>query len=186
MKIVLIRHGKPNVNWSGWVSALEFGGLVSEYDEADLDQTFPPTIETINSAAGCQFSVCSHLTRSIESAKYLNLAPANWVHSDFRECETPYAHWRFLKLPIKAWIWLFRVLQLTGYSNHSESYQDFKKRSEECANQLIKFAEMHGSVVFIGHGILNLFLHKALLKKGWIGSKKSPKKYWSFGEYFLD
>lgn len=186
MKIVLIRHGKPNVNWSDWVNALEFGRLVSEYDEAEIDQTCPPPIETINSATGCHFSVCSHLVRSIESARFLNVETANWIHADFRECETPYAHWRRLKLPVTAWIWVFRGLQLAGYSNHSESYQAFKKRSEACANQLIKFAEAHGSVVFIGHGVLNFFLHKKLLEKGWLGPKKSPKKYWSFGEYFLD
>lgn len=167
------------------MSASEFGTWLSDYDLAGIDVTLPPPKKTVDHADECGFIVCSDLIRSLESATLLNITP-DQICAKFREFETPYAHWKYPALPIIVWIWLFRLLQLMGYSRYAESYIQAKLRSETCANQLIKLAEIHGSVVFIGHGLLNFFMHKYLLKKGWKGPQKSTKKYWNVGEYSYD
>ncbi len=182
MKIVLIRHGKPDIKKTGRVSASGFGAWLSDYDLAGIDVTLLPSKETVDHAGECGFVVCSDLIRSLESATLLKIFPHK-VCAKFREFETPYALWKYPVLPIIVWIWLFRLLQLTGYSRHSESYVHAKLRSEACANQLIQLAKRHGSVVFVGHGLLNFFMHKYLLKKEWKGPQKFTKKYWSVGEY---
>ncbi len=165
------------------MNASEFGVWLSDYDLAGIDATLPPPKKTIKSVMTCDFIVCSNLVRSLESATLLNIPPHK-ICAKFREFETPYALWKRPALPITVWIWVFRLLQLTGYSRYSESYAHAKKRSEACANQLIELAKTHGRVVFVGHGLLNFCMHKYLLKKGWKGPQKSLKKYWSVGEYF--
>ena len=182
VKIVLIRHGKPAIKRLQRQSASEFGAWLLEYDLAELDVSLSPSIEAIKCVSEYDFVVCSDLIRSLESAKLLNQTPDK-VCATFREFKTPYASWKGLKLSTTTWIWLFRGLQLLGYSKYAESYADAKKRSEACAVQLMKLAETHDGVVFVGHGLLNWFIHKKLLKMGWLGPKKSSKKYWGFTEY---
>lgn len=183
MEIVLIRHGKPMIETSGIVSAADFGEWVSRYDHAGVDKNHCPSSEVIERAAKCVFTVCSNLPRSIESAKLLNIDNPGKVSSMFRECEMPYGNWKYPKLSKSAWSLIFRLLQLTGYSSNSESYREIKERSKVCAGQLVELAQSHGSVLFVGHGALNWFLHKELRKLGWSGPNDSTKKYWEFGEY---
>ncbi|MCW9025214.1 MAG: histidine phosphatase family protein [Gammaproteobacteria bacterium] len=184
MEIVLIRHGKPKIETTGIVSAADFGEWVSRYDKAGIDDNHSPSGSVIERAAACGFTVCSDLPRSIESAKLLNLESPEKVSSMFRECEMPYGKWKYPKLSKSAWSVIFRLLQLAGYSGNSESYREIKERSKVCASQLVELAQSHGSVLFVGHGALNWFLHKELKKLGWSGPDKSTKKHWEFGEYF--
>jgi len=153
---------------------------------AGLDKGNMPTKSAIQKAAECSFSVCSHLPRSIESATFLKIVKPGLVSPLFRECEMPYSNWQFPKLPKTAWPILFRLLQVAGYSANAESYKEMKKRSNECALQLTDFARSYGSVLFVGHGVLNWFIHNQLLAMGWLGPKKSPKKHWEFGEYIYN
>ena len=183
MEIVLVRHGKPKAEISGRVSAAAFGAWVSEYDKAGIDERYQPTRSAIERASSCVFTVCSNLPRSIESATLLNIEKPELVSSEFRECEMPFSNWKSPKLSKSAWALLFRLLQLAGYSSNAESYKDIKERSKKCAAQLANLAENHGSVLFVGHGALNWFLHRHLLKMGWSGPKKSAKNHWGFGEY---
>ncbi len=183
MEIVLIRHGKPNIETSGKVSALDFGSWVSAYNMAGIDNKDQPTVSAIEKANSCAFTVCSNLPRSVESATLLKIVKPNLVSPEFRECEIPYGSWKHLKLSKSAWSVVFRLLQLAGYSNNAESYREIKKRSKKCSTQLIELAKNHGSVLFVGHGALNWFLHKHLVSMGWSGPEKSTKKHWEFGVY---
>lgn len=183
MKIVLIRHGKPKIDTSIKISAADFGAWVSDYDLASLDKEYRPTQLAIETATSSAFSVCSSLPRSIESAAFLGINEPDITSQQFRECEMPYLKWTYPNLSIKSWSVFFRLLQLAGYSNNAESYKDIKRRSEACAVQLANLSHKHGSVIFIGHGTLNWFLHKDLKKMGWVGPKKSAKKHWEWAEY---
>lgn len=183
MEIVLIRHGKPKIEMSGKVSASEFGAWLSEYNGAEIDKEYQPSIKAIERAKSCSYTVCSSLRRSVESAKLLSIEKPDLISDVFRECEMPYSNWGYPKLSKTLWPLVFRLLQLSGYSSNAETYKEIKERSKECATHLADLAQQHGSVLFVGHGVLNWLLHKHLLKMGWSGPEKSASSHWGVGEY---
>lgn len=183
MEIVVLRHGKPNIEATGKVNPIEFGEWVENYDKAGVYESDGLDEKILDRVNRCNFVVCSHLPRSIESAKRLGISSPGLVSSDFRECEMPHGEWQYPKLSISAWSLIFRLFQLAGCSFNSESYKEAKERSIDCANQLAELAHNHGSVLFVGHGALNWLLHKQLLRMGWSGPHKSAKDHWAFNEY---
>ncbi len=183
MEIVLLRHGKPDIDTSGKVSASDFGKWVMEYDQAGIDKIFTPTKEAYERAELCSFTVCSTLPRSIKSAEALNIDVLDMVSHLFRECEMPYANWKFPKLSKMSWSILFRILQLAGYSSNAESYKAIKNRAEMCASQLAELSKENESILFIGHGTIIWFIHKQLLRMGWSGPQKAAREYWEYGVY---
>ena len=183
MEIVIIRHGKSAIDTLGKVSASEFGSCAKDYDMAGIDEKNQPPIEVIEKAKACNFSVCSSLARSLHSAKLLEIDNPDFVSPLFRECEMPYNNWKFPKLPKSLWPIVYRILQISGYSPNAESYKEIKLRSRECAIQLIEFAKTHGSVLYIGHGVLSWVLHKQLQSLGWAGPAKSIRAHWDCGVY---
>jgi len=95
VEIVLIRHGKPKIDLSGKMSASSFGGRVASYDQSGIDTEHQPTAEAYKRAKQCEFIVCSTLPRSIESAWALNIETPDIISSLFRQCEMPYANWKY-------------------------------------------------------------------------------------------
>jgi len=183
VEIILIRHGKPKIDILGKMSAADFGKRVIDYDQSGIDTEHKPTNEACKKAGECRFVVCSTLPRSIESARALNIKTPDIISHLFRECEMPYANWKYPKLTGDLWSALFRILQLAGYTSNAESYAAIKYRTKECINQLGELSQKHGSVLFVGHGAIIWLMHKQLLRMGWLGPKKSVRKYWEFGVY---
>jgi len=182
VEIIIIRHGRPVIEASRAISASDFNKWVQAYDQATIDQEYQPSSETINIASRCTKIVCSHLPRSIESAKALKKTP-DTTEFLFREAEIPSGRWTYPKFKPKTWAIIFRVLQLFGYSANAESLSEIKNRALTCANQLITYAEQHGSVLFVGHGTLNWFIHRQLISMGWNGPTKANSKHWGYGVY---
>lgn len=185
MKITLIRHGRPDVETSGRVSPKEFSQWVDAYDRAGLAPDSRPEAELVRQLEHSRFVVCSHLPRSLESAAVLKVDPD--ISSElFRECEMPKAGWSHPSLSIRFWSVFFRVLQIFGYSHKAESLDEIRQRADLCAEQLIDYAGRYGSVVFIGHGTINWFIHRRLLRQGWAGSKRPNSSHWGCNIYRVD
>lgn len=182
-KIVLMRHGKPRIGTSGRVSASGFGEWVSQYDSAGIETERRPADEALERARGCSFIVCSTLPRSVESAKALGVEAIDLVSHLFRECGMPYGNWKHPKLSKSLWSVLFRTMQLVGYSSNAESFKAMKERARKCTSQLEELAREHKSVLFVGHGIMNRFIHGRLLRMGWSGPRGAARKHWEFGVY---
>jgi hypothetical protein len=73
MEIVLLRHGMPEIIKNRWLTAAEFGLWISEYNAAGINLGCMPSNDLIGRAGRCSFIVCSHLPRSMESAKVLKV-----------------------------------------------------------------------------------------------------------------
>lgn len=58
-----------------------------------------------------------------------------------------------------------------------ESYRSAKVRAELAAEQLVEIAKETGKVVLFGHGFMNLYIRKALIRKGWTINCKS-NSFW--------
>ncbi|WP_455201202.1 histidine phosphatase family protein [Kaarinaea lacus] len=183
MEIVVIRHGKSIVDPSGSVNAREFGVCTREYDELGVCGKHLPDQKTIERVAKCKFTICSDLSRSIQSAKLLGLEEPGLISSLYRECEIPYTDWLFPKLSKTKWAMIFRIFQLMGYSPNAESYKQALNRSKACAVQLEQLSFEYGSVLYVGHGALIWLIHRQLLSSGWLGPRKSAREHWEYGVY---
>lgn len=183
MKIILLRHGKPDIEANHKLSSREYGGWVAEYNAASIDATHLPHEDTINMAKQCNFFVCSDLPRSIDSAKQLGVQEINIIDPMFREFEVPYSSKRLVRLSPGLWTVIYRLLWVMGYSSNSESYATAKNRAEDCLNKLLVYAENYGNVLFIGHGSLLWYITKLLHAQGWSGPKTAPGKYWQYATY---
>ncbi len=183
MKIILLRHGEPADLSFSKINASAFYEWVNLYNYSGLCVSSKPTVEAINISEKCNAVVCSDLPRSIESAKALNIKKITITSSQFNEAGLPTSCGKLLKLSPKTWAVIYRVFWLFGYSNNSESYKEAKSRASKSVNILIKLAQEHGSVLFVGHGVYNWLVAKELKSVGWSGPKKPTSKHWSFGVY---
>lgn len=183
MKIVLLRHGKPRIERMRRLSAAELPLWVDAYNAAGLDSDCPPPGMTQELLAQRPFVVCSDLRRSQESARVLGAADIDACDALFREITMPSANWRLPRLSLTTWEYLFWFLWLFGYSANTESYSAARRRAAHCAERLIEWAEVHDTVLFVGHGSLNWLISRHLRNRGWSGSWRSPYRYWEFAIY---
>lgn len=183
MHIVLMRHGKPQIDWNVSVTAEGFGAWVRQYDAAGLDPGHPPSPDAVEHANRCAFTVCSDLPRSLQSAQTLGIEQVHVSDAMFREVAMPYAAWRFPRLAPMAWMVLFRLAWGLGYAGKGESSKAAKARARRCAAHLVELAARHGTVLFVGHGGLNWLIAKQLKRMGWSCPGKSPRKYWECSVY---
>ena len=187
MKIVLMRHGEPKTDLSDMLkkkcSAKELETIFGVYIDSGLNTQKIPPPEALRMAKTCNAVVCSDLPRSIESATALGILNIDFVDSIFREADLPYTNWRYPKLTVFTWGIFFRVLWYLGYSNRAEPITFVKQRAETAAIKLKEIADERGSVMLIGHGIINRFVAKKLRNNGWSGPKNPGYNYWEYGVY---
>jgi hypothetical protein len=120
-KIILLRHGKPDVPEYEIMKGHEIHKWIESYNLSGIDLSCQPSCEATEIAKGCNVVVCSDLARSIESAKALEINEINTIEPLFREMGLPYGNVPFMKLKPEIWAVLFRILWLFGYSSNSES-----------------------------------------------------------------
>ncbi|MES9861226.1 MAG: histidine phosphatase family protein [Candidatus Thiodiazotropha sp. LLP2] len=181
MRITLIRHGKPAFELRGNVPANALNEIVKSYDLSGIVGT--PPKEVLSAVKGNHFVVCSHLLRSIESAKSLGYGEECIQEPLFRETAIPHFNSGRITLPIGVWVVILRVLWLFGFSRNGESLANLKLRARQAAVKLIQLAEEHQNVLLVGHGFINHFIAKELRKKGWFGPLKPGKEYWEYAIY---
>ncbi|WP_287602465.1 hypothetical protein [Thiothrix sp.] len=182
MKIILMRHGKPDFDFSRRVKATEFARIAHEYDTAGMVDH--PPIQAMEQAQQCNAVVVSDLIRSHLSAQALILENIVLSSTLFKEAPLPYPSSGNIKLSVSIWAVLLRVAWLLGYSQNSESFNAASNRAKEAAGVLMQLAEKHGSVLLVGHGVMNWLLAKELRKQGWAGKTTSQGgKHWGFGVY---
>lgn len=165
------------------LSAAELPSWVAAYNAAGLDGDCPPPGNTRELLVRRPFVVCSDLRRSQESARALGVADIGACDALFREINMPSADWRLPRLSLTAWECLFWFLWLFGYSVNTESMSAARRRAAYCSDRLTEWAEIHDTVLFVGHGSLNWFISRHLRRRGWSGSWRSPHRHWEFAIY---
>ena len=170
MEIVLIRHGKPTSADNPVVNATEYTRWIRRYNWSDVAFDSRPANKDVNHSL-C-YVVSSDFKRAIHSACIYTGKFQEIISELFREMEIP----RY-KLPLRlkamTWVYLCRVLWMFGLKGSFESYRSAKIRAEIAADKLIDLATENGKVVLFGHGYLNVYIRKAIMKKGWLLKSKS-------------
>jgi hypothetical protein len=189
IQITILRHGIPDLPEWGKVHASKMPEWINAYNAAGVKNSVSPIVLKMINHSSHQFIVCSNLKRSIHSAKIIGYQSPHLVDAVFREAELPTIQIPFIRLTPHQWSMVFRGFWFIGVSTDIEPLAAFKQRVSSAAEQLIKSAEKHDSVLLIGHGVINRFISKALISKGWIG-EKAPNgnqyhgyEYWEHAQY---
>lgn len=181
VRITILRHGRPDFDWERAAKGSDFRSLENAYDSAGV-VGIPPE-ESLNLVDYHNFVVCSHLPRSVQSAKALGANTIHLASPVFREMNLPYFDHISITLPIKLWVIIYRSLWFLGFSRNTESISIAKARAKVASTKLVELAATHQSVLFVGHGFLSHYVAKELLANNWMGPRSPGKKYWEFGTY---
>ena len=98
MKIMLLRHGRPDIDIPDKIRSSEIAEFIHRYDKAGVAMDSNPSPETIEAVSKMQVVVCSHLPRSLESAQKLTEKSILLSDEIFREAELPSTNWTYPRL----------------------------------------------------------------------------------------
>jgi broad specificity phosphatase PhoE len=182
MRIILVRHGRVRLKWRNWISPNQMAEWIHAFNTADVCIDDIPD-ETQAVAESVEIFVSSTMTRSIRSAQCLCGRKAVVSNAVFVEAGLPYASWRTPELPAAFWALVFRLAWLLGYARESESYTQAKQRSVAASRQLINLAQQHGSVLLVGHGIMNRLIAKQLAQMAWRPEGRQRVAHWRCSVY---
>jgi broad specificity phosphatase PhoE len=183
-RIILLRHGKTLVTLSGKVNASDLADLAHKYTAAGIVDV-PPT-KVLNAVRDASFVLCSDLPRSLQSAQALRFAEVHGIEPDLRETVIPHFSKGSIKLSVSVWLIILRVLWLAGFSQNGESYTSAKRRARKATAMLTVLAERHGTVLLVGHSVMNYLIARELRARGWRGPAKPGKRFWDYGVYEYD
>jgi broad specificity phosphatase PhoE len=176
-EILLVRHGVPDCDHRSPIRGRDFARWVREYDAAPLDRTILPPAVLRARASAVSLVVTSTMRRSLESARVI--APDHAVVSDplLNEAGIPTALDVPLALRPLHWDAIARLAWLVGWAGGAESVVEARGRATDAATHLAGLAARHGSVMLVGHGMLNSLIARALRRAGWTGSGLT-RRYW--------
>ena len=180
MEIVLLRHGKAEIELEGFLSAKEFKVLVKKYTKTGIKDN-PP--EKLKELFNSYYVVSSELTRSLKSAKKIGFNEIHFSSDLLNETAIPHYDDGFIKLPVVVWLIYYRLIWLFGFSKNGESFSQAKSRAKQAVEKLIILAEEKEKLIIIGHGLMNRLIAKQLISMGWVGPVSPGKKYWEYGAY---
>jgi broad specificity phosphatase PhoE len=189
--ITFIRHGKP-VIWKQYSPfSLVRGGKIADildtYDHCDIDNKIKNFNQIQKLIKNGDLFLSSNLKRAKDSFQLLGITdfqendllneprlPANLFAKDFR-------------LPIFIWAILLRIVWLSGYDRNCESMKVFKKRMDRAIDFLETKLVAYDHIIIMGHGFVNFFMIRRLLKKGWRKRASTTlKKFWSYTQIVED
>ncbi len=179
MTIILMRHGKPDHPVSGRFTAQALTAWCEGYDRADICD-YPP-MRSMTIARQASVIASSPLPRARSSLARLGLQP-HAVDEVFSEVAIPTLPFERLHLPLNVWLALLRVLWLCGYAGRVESVQHARQRAQQAADKLIALSQQ-GTVLLVGHGIMNKLIARELRKRGWQAEKHASSRHWSSAIY---
>jgi len=184
MEITLIRHGEPEYELKGRAKAKEISDVINNYDLSGIKDK--PSVTVIESVSNIRAVVCSDLRRSLDSASALGFEVIHDSKPLFREVSTPHFKSGEFSMSIDNWAVFLRVSSLFGFSRNGESLLMARRRAKKAALELVQLAKDEKSVLLVGHGFINYFIAKELLKMNWVGPSKPGGGYWGYGTYKYD
>ncbi|TBW10618.1 fructose-2,6-bisphosphatase [Azotobacter chroococcum subsp. isscasi] len=168
MRIILVRHGRPEHSAARWCSPAQMKDWIARYNEADVaGDEMPDRLVALAAEAGTV--ACSSVARCVQSRAFLDVDCCLQPDPLFAEAHLPYLDWPFPRLPPSLWRLLFRSAWFCGFARHTEPIGESNRRAGAAAERLIQLAEAHGSVLLMGHGIMNVLIARQLRKRGWAG-----------------
>jgi len=182
-RIVLTRHGRPDLRLPRRVRPRDWPALVHAYDRAGICPASLPKRPLAQLASQCGLVACSPLRRSVESARLLGGTQETLCDELFREVALPHASWTLPPLHPYVWGTLFRFAWMCGFARNGEDRAGAQRRADAVTHRLVELANERGSVLLVGHGVLNQLIAKNLRARGWQGPRLPGITFWAFAVY---
>ncbi|WP_130833887.1 histidine phosphatase family protein [[Erwinia] mediterraneensis] len=179
MTIILMRHGKPEQQTAGRINAQALAAWCRAYDMAPVCDA--PPARSLAIARQAEVIVSSPLPRARSSLTQLGMQP-NEIDALFREVAVPELPSERLHLPPTLWLALLYFLWLCGLAGRTESLQHARQRARQAADKLVALSR-RGTVLLVGHGLMNKMITRELRKRGWQAEKHASSRHWSTSIY---
>ncbi len=183
MRIVIVRHGEPDMKEFNARKDGTYGEWLKKYNASGIRQEMRPPEELLELIDKFDVLISSDLKRALDSANLLAGSKVIMQNPIFREFELPETKKSYPRLTPGIWSFIFRVLWFFGYSNKSEHFKDARERIKLSAEKLTELAIAHSDIVLVGHALMNRFIGMELKNQGWKKVGSSGKGYWSNCEY---
>jgi hypothetical protein len=183
MTIALMRHAPVLADWDMKLSIDELSSWIEEYDQLPIDQTPPPS-ELFDLSKKADWIVASSLSRTHDSLAVLGLEPDE-IDSLFDEAPVPVSGVGWLRLRPMHWLSYFRFRALVGWMLPQSDMKVLISRANKAADHLIIRAKEHENILLMGHGAINHFIGKSLIRQGWRKQRRDGTHNWSFAIYTL-
>jgi broad specificity phosphatase PhoE len=185
-RIILIRHGQPDIPVSPRASHREFGAYIDAYEQSGLDPASAPPEELQDLVAELTAVFTSGRKRADDSARAL--APNAELIADPLFAEAPLASppIPLLKMKVPKWALVARILWHVGYHPEIENYRRAKRRADEAADILVARARRDGVTALVAHGYFNLIIGRELRQRGFHKSGSHRVRFWNAVIYARD
>jgi broad specificity phosphatase PhoE len=187
MKISLIRHGRPAVDFETRIAGCDLGAWVARYDAAGIDTALSPPEAFWHALADCERVFASPTRRAWDSAVVLGRrGPEGTVTrpvalDEAREAPLPPQLYFPVAVKPLTLVVMARTLWLAGWAAAKEDKGQVKARAGRLAGRLETEAATAtgGHVALVGHGYMNIFTRKRLKAAGWREEVKRGNGYWA-------
>ena len=180
IRIVLIRHGKPDVGRSRWITHRKFQDYIEEYEQAGLHPESPPPDWLVELTRQARRIYASDRPRAEESAKALAPHAMLSLSSLFMEAQLKSPKLPLMRLKPPAWAVIARLAWHAGHHGGIEDYRDARDRALKAVEMLSDVAREDGIAVLVAHGYFNAMVGRALRKHGWSRyGGRHRAKYWN-------
>ena len=185
-RIILIRHGRPDIPTSPRTSHHGFRSYIDAYEEAGLDPDSAPPEELQDLVKELTEVFTSGRKRSTDSARAL--APKAELIADPLFVEAPLASPRIpvLRMKVPKWAVVARILWHAGYHPKIENYKRAKVRASDAADILMRRARKEGAAALVAHGYINFLIGRELRQRGFRRSGSHRARFWNAVIYELD
>ena len=178
-QILLVRHGRPRVEWPRRCRHGDFKRWMAEYEAAGLDPSSPPPPKLIEMAAESGLFLSSCRPRSYQSAQRLSQGLPVTQLSELDEVPLPHLPIPVIELPTELWVLLTRLSHVAGYAREIESIDMARARSRLAARRIAEYASGNGKIAVVAHGTINWLIGRHLKRQGWrVQSRGEMGGYW--------
>jgi len=179
IRIILIRHGQPDIAPAPRTSHRGFGDYIDAYEAAGLDPGSAPPEELQDLVGELDTLFTSGRKRADESARVL--APRAELIADPLFAEAPLASppIPLLRMKVPKWAVVSRILWYAGYHPEIENYRRAKHRAVRAADILIAKARADGAAALVAHGYFNFLIGRELRKRGFQKTGTHKARYWN-------
>jgi len=175
-EIILVRHALVDVNGTDKIAAKDLKAWVENYDKAGLHPQSQPSEALYQVVNGADFLLTSTLSRAIASANFFD-KEIDEKRTVFNELPIPTIQIPFFEFQAKTWLIILRLVLFFTNKQNAEI--------EKGVEYLLELSRKHKKVVLVGHGGINYYMHKQLLKQGWKREGKASIENWGMTKLYL-
>jgi broad specificity phosphatase PhoE len=185
-RIILIRHGRPDIPVSPRASHREFRLYIDAYEESGLDPVSAPPEELQDLVRELSAVFTSGRKRAHDSARVL--APSAELIADPLFVEAPLASppIPLLRMRVPKWAVVSRILWHVGFHPRIENYRRSKNRAAQAADILMARARSDGAAALVAHGYFNLILGRELRRRAFRKTGWHRARFWNAVIYDRD